>query len=77
MRLAIPVFVILAFCLGAAQAEAKSCSAFAVIKSYDADSQGRRGGVREAAEDEEVLPEAPRALRRIQQQDSGVLSQQG
>ena len=39
MRLAIPVFVILAFCLGSARAEAKSCSAFVVVKSYDADAR--------------------------------------
>ncbi len=35
MRYAIPVFLFLAFCLGGAQAQAKSCSSFVVIKSYD------------------------------------------
>ena len=36
MRYAIPVFLFLAFCLGGAQAQAKSCSSFVVLKSYDA-----------------------------------------
>lgn len=35
MRYVIPVFF-LAFCLGAAQAQAKSCSSFVKIESYDA-----------------------------------------
>ncbi len=35
MRYVIPVFLFLAFSLGAAQAQAKSCSSFVVIKSYD------------------------------------------
>lgn len=39
MRYAIPALVILAFCLGPSQAGARSCSAFAVIKSYDAASK--------------------------------------
>lgn len=36
MRFIVPVFVFLALCVGSAQAEAKSCSGFAVIKAYDA-----------------------------------------
>ena len=39
MRYAIPVFLFLAFCLGGAQAQARSCSTFVVIKSYDADAK--------------------------------------
>ena len=40
MRFVIPIVVFVAFCLGAAQAgAASSCSAFAVIKSYDADAK--------------------------------------
>ena len=38
MRFVIPVVVFVALCLGSAQADAASCSAFAVIKSYDADA---------------------------------------
>lgn len=36
MRLAIPVFAFVALLFGSAQADAKSCSSFVVIKSYDA-----------------------------------------
>jgi hypothetical protein len=36
MRLAILVFAVLALCLGSTQANARSCSSFALIKSYDA-----------------------------------------
>ena len=36
MRYAIPVLLFLAFCLVGGQAQAKSCSSFVVIKSYDA-----------------------------------------
>jgi hypothetical protein len=36
MRYSIPVLAILALVLGSAQADAASCSSFAVIKSYDA-----------------------------------------
>ena len=36
MRFVIPIIVFFALCLGAAQADAASCSAFAVIKSYNA-----------------------------------------
>jgi hypothetical protein len=39
MRFVIPIVVFVAFCLGAAQADAASCSAFAVIKGYDADAK--------------------------------------
>lgn len=39
MRFAVPVFVFLALALGSAQAEAKSCSNFAVIKSFDAEAK--------------------------------------
>ena len=39
MRFVTPVFAVLALMLGAAQADAKSCSTFAVIKSYDADAK--------------------------------------
>ena len=39
MRYVIPVFLLLAFSLAAAQAQAKSCSAFVVIESYDADAK--------------------------------------
>ena len=38
MRFAIPFFVFLALCFGSAQAEARSCSIFAVIKSFDAEA---------------------------------------
>jgi hypothetical protein len=38
MRLAIPVFAILAFFPVSAWAEAKSCAAFVVIKAYDANA---------------------------------------
>ena len=36
MRLAFLVFAVLALCLGSTQANARSCSSFAVIKAYDA-----------------------------------------
>jgi hypothetical protein len=36
MRYCLPVFAIFALLVGATQADAKSCSGFAVIKSYDA-----------------------------------------
>lgn len=36
MRLAISVLAFVALCFASAQAEAKSCSGFAVLKSYDA-----------------------------------------
>jgi len=40
MRFVIPIVVFVALCLGSAQAgAASSCSAFAVIKSYDADAK--------------------------------------
>jgi hypothetical protein len=39
MRFVIPIVVFVALCLGSAQADAASCSAFAVIKSYDADAK--------------------------------------
>jgi hypothetical protein len=39
MRFAIPIVVFVALCLGAAQANAASCSSFAVIKSYNADEK--------------------------------------
>jgi len=39
MRYAIPVLLFLAFCLVGGQAQAKSCSSFVVIKSYDADAK--------------------------------------
>jgi hypothetical protein len=39
MRTLIPVFLLLAFSLAAAQAQAKSCSSFVVIESYDADAK--------------------------------------
>ncbi len=38
MRYALPLIALLAVCLGASQADAKSCSNFAKIKSYDAAS---------------------------------------
>jgi len=38
MRFVIPIVVFVALCLGSAQADAASCSAFAVIKAYDADA---------------------------------------
>jgi len=38
MRFVIPIVVFVALCLGSAQADAASCSAFGVIKSYDADA---------------------------------------
>ena len=38
MRFLIPIVVLVALCLGAAQADAASCSAFAVIKSYNEDA---------------------------------------
>jgi hypothetical protein len=38
MRFVIPIIVFVALCLGSAQAGAASCSAFAVIKSYNADA---------------------------------------
>jgi hypothetical protein len=39
MRFVIPIVVFVAFCLVSAQADAASCSAFAVLKAYDADAQ--------------------------------------
>ena len=36
MRFAVPVLVFVALCLGSAQADAASCSSFALIKSFDA-----------------------------------------
>jgi hypothetical protein len=39
MRFAIPIVVFVALCLGSAQANAASCSSFAVIKSYNADEK--------------------------------------
>jgi hypothetical protein len=40
MRFVIPIVVFVALCLGSAQADAaSSCSAFAVIKAYDADAK--------------------------------------
>jgi hypothetical protein len=39
MRFVIPIVVFVALCLGSAQADAASCSAFAVIKAYDADAK--------------------------------------
>jgi hypothetical protein len=39
MRLLIPVLAIAAVVLASAHAEAKSCSSFALIKSYDADAK--------------------------------------
>lgn len=39
MRFAIPIVVFVALFLGAAQANAASCSSFAVIKSYNADEK--------------------------------------
>ena len=39
MRFVIPVVVFVALCLGSAQADAASCSTFAVIKAYDADAK--------------------------------------
>ncbi len=39
MRFVIPIIVFVALCLGSAQADAASCSAFAVIKAYDADAK--------------------------------------
>jgi len=38
MRFMIPVIVFFALCLGSVRADAASCSAFAVIKAYDADA---------------------------------------
>jgi len=38
MRFVIPIVVFVALCLCSAQADAASCSAFAVIKAYDADA---------------------------------------
>ncbi len=37
MRFAIPTLVFVALCLGSAQADAASCSSFAIIKSFDAE----------------------------------------
>lgn len=39
MRFVIPIVVFVALCLGSAQADAASCSAFAVIKAYNADAK--------------------------------------
>ena len=39
MRFVIPIVMFVALCLASAQADAASCSAFAVIKSYDADAK--------------------------------------
>ena len=39
MRFVIPIVVFVALCLGSAQADAASCSSFAVIKAYDADAK--------------------------------------
>ena len=39
MRFVISIVVFVALCLGSAQADAASCSSFAVIKAYDADAK--------------------------------------
>lgn len=39
MRFVIPIVVFVALCLGSAQADAASCSSFAVVKAYDADAK--------------------------------------